>query len=90
MSCKQISVPHTLHRESEQPGPRTTVRLLTATCLPAETPVECDHAASVRKYHTYSWIGVNVAQSRNRRRRFDIGARVDGHRSQKFPPKDKG
>ena len=36
--------------------------LLTATCLLAKTVVDYDHSASFSKYHTYSWIGVNVEE----------------------------
>jgi hypothetical protein len=34
--------------------------MITATCLFAKVTVDYDHKADFAKYHTYSWIGVNV------------------------------
>src|SRR5580692_4317107 len=34
--------------------------VITATCLFAKVTVDYDHKADFIKYHTYSWIGVNV------------------------------
>jgi hypothetical protein len=34
--------------------------VITATCLFAKVTVDYDHKANFAKYHTYSWIGVNV------------------------------
>jgi len=36
---------------------------LTATCLFAKAVADYDHSVSFSKYHTYSWIGVNVQDS---------------------------
>ena len=34
--------------------------MITATCLFAKVTVDYDHKANFAKYHTYSWISVNV------------------------------
>jgi len=34
--------------------------VVTATCLFAKVTVDYDHKVDFGKYHTYSWIGVNV------------------------------
>jgi len=35
---------------------------LSATCLFAKTMVDYDHSANFAKYHTWSWVGVNVQE----------------------------
>ena len=35
---------------------------LSATCLLAKTMVDYDHSANFAKYHTYSWVAVNVQE----------------------------
>jgi hypothetical protein len=37
--------------------------VVSATCLFAKTITDYDHSVSFSKYHTYSWIGVNVQES---------------------------
>jgi hypothetical protein len=37
--------------------------LVSVTCLFAKTIVDYDHTVDFGKYHTYSWIGVNVEES---------------------------
>src|ERR1039457_1085605 len=36
--------------------------VVSATCLFAKVIADYDHAVSFGKYHTYSWIGVNVQE----------------------------
>ena len=36
---------------------------ISATCLFAKTLVDYDHAANFEKYHTYSWVAVNIQES---------------------------
>lgn len=35
---------------------------IAVTCLFAKTTVDYDHKANFAKYHTYSWIGINVQE----------------------------
>jgi hypothetical protein len=37
--------------------------VVSVTCLFAKTMVDYDHSVNFGKYHTYSWIGVNVEDS---------------------------